>query len=491
MGKVVNLIFPHQLLAESKVLDNGHEIYLIEEHLFFRQYKFHKQKLAFHRASMQHYKAFLESKGLTVHYLDTNNPLSDLRHFTTEIENKRISEIQVLDPVDDWLSKRLAKMARGIKLRIHDNPAFLNGQEEVANYFKPDKKKFYQTDFYKGQRRKHDILIDLEGNPIGGKWTFDTENRKKYPKSKTPPAIHFPEPSEAWEKAVSYVNKNFSDNPGLLNKTRIYPVSHEEAATWLKQFLEYRFHDFGAYEDAIVTGQSFLHHSLLSPLLNAGLLTPEQVTSETLAFAKATEIPLNSTEGFIRQIIGWREFIRGMYHVKGGFSRTRNFWGFKRQIPDSFYTGTTGIVPVDETIKRILETGYAHHIERLMVLGNFMLLCEFDPDEVYRWFMELFIDAYDWVMVPNVYGMSQFADGGTFATKPYIAGSNYLRKMSNYPAGTWQNTWDGLFWRFIIEHGDFFKSNPRLSMMYHTSQRMSPEKIKGHLQTANAFLEKL
>jgi deoxyribodipyrimidine photolyase-related protein len=196
-------------------------------------------------------------------------------------------------------------------------------------------------------------------------------------------------------------------------------------------------------------------------------------------------------EGFIRQIIGWREFIRGMYDFRGTAERTKNFWQFDRKIPASFYDGTTGIVPLDITIKKVLQTGYCHHIERLMVLGNFMLLCEFDPDEVYRWFMELFIDAYDWVMVPNVYGMSQFADGGMMATKPYISGSNYLMKMSNYPKGPWQNIWDALFWRFMHVHRDFFTQNPRLGMLVRSFDKMTEEKQKHLLQTASDFLDGL
>jgi deoxyribodipyrimidine photolyase-related protein len=186
--------------------------------------------------------------------------------------------------------------------------------------------------------------------------------------------------------------------------------------------------------------------------------------------------------------MGWREFIRGVYVTKGSQERTTNYWGFTRKIPPSFYTGTTGIEPIDLTIKKVLETGYCHHIERLMVLGNFMLLCEFDPDEVYRWFMELFIDAYDWVMVPNVYGMSQFADGGIMSTKPYISGSNYLMKMSDYPKGEWQSTWDALFWRFMDIHRDFFLQNPRLGMLISTFDKWSEEKKQEVRTKANDYL---
>src|SRR5690606_27559035 len=203
------------------------------------------------------------------------------------------------------------------------------------------------------------------------------------------------------------------------------------------------------------------------------------------------DIPLNSLEGFIRQIIGWREFIRGLYETVGRQQRTCNFWRFKRAIPESFYTGETGIEPVDTTVKKVLDTGYCHHIERLMILGNFMLLCEFDPDAVYQWFMELFIDAYDWVMVPNVYGMSQFADGGLMATKPYISSSNYILKMSHYKSAPWCEVWDGLYWRFIAKHQLAFIKNPRTSMMVKQLEKMDKQKKERLFNAADRFLNTL
>lgn len=491
MTKAINLIFPNQLFYSGPLLENEHEIYLVEEFLFFKQYNFHKQKIAFHRASMKAYQEFLEKKGKKVHYLASNSELSDIRKFTKEIDQKKIKEIHFIDPVDNWLEKRIKKMAASCDLKIYENPAFLNSKEDLGGFFKPDKKSFFQTTFYKQQRKERDILLEKDEEPAGGNWTYDSDNRKKYPKGKIPPSISFPDATDFWEEACEYTKKHFPDNPGKLTKQPIYPITPDQAETWFQQFLKSRFHEFGPYEDAIVKEESFLNHSLLSPLINMGLLLPEYILEEILAFAKSENVPINSTEGFVRQIIGWREFIRGMYVCKGSYSRTQNYWGFKRKIPASFYDGSTGIEPVDQTIKKVLNTGYCHHIERLMILGNFMLLCEFDPDEVYRWFMELFIDAYDWVMVPNVYGMSQFADGGLFATKPYIAGSNYLKKMSNYPKGEWEVVWDGLFWRFIDAHSDFFKSNPRLSMMNHTWDKMDEKKKNAHLDKAEAFLEKL
>ena len=491
MAQAINLIFPHQLFPESPLLSNGNPIFLIEEFLFFRQYQFHQQKITFHRASMKAYAEQLEAKGLTVHYIDALDKSADIRNFGAILSAKHITEVHVIDPTDDWLMQRLKKVVENRKLVVHDNLQFLNTPEDLATFFRADKKSFFQTSFYKQERKRLNILMDDLGQPVGGKWTYDTENRKKYPKGKTPPPVHFPERNAHWDEAVAYTQKQFAQNPGTINKSRIYPITAEESQTWLKQFFTYRFHDFGVYEDAIVKEYSILNHSLLSPLMNVGLILPGDIVNQALDFAKKEAIPINSTEGFVRQVIGWREFIRGMYSCKGSYSRTLNFWGFKRKIPASFYNGTTGIPPIDQTIKKLLETGYCHHIERLMLLGNFMLLCEFDPDEVYRWFMELFIDAYDWVMVPNVYGMCLFADGGTFATKPYIGGSNYVKKMSNYPKGDWEQSWDGLFWSFVDRHHAFFKSNPRTSMLAHTFNRMTQEKRQAHLEAAAMFIEEV
>jgi len=486
---VINLIFPHQLFSKSPLLENGNEIYLIEEYLFFRQYQFHKQKIAFHRASMKYYQSYLERLGKTVHYIESDHELSDIRQFEKLLKEKSVTEIHIIDPTDYWLEKRIRAVAKGRELKLYENPQFLNTKDDLASFFRPEKKSFFQTSFYKQQRKKRKILLDQDGEPLGGKWTYDTENRKTYPKDKTPPAIYFPDKNDHWDEAVDYTLKRFGENPGSISKDRIYPITQKEAEDWLEQFLTYRFYDFGHYEDAIVKEFSILNHSVLSPLMNVGLILPEAIIKRSLSFAEEEQIPINSTEGFVRQIIGWREFIRGMYVCKGSYSRTRNFWNFDRKLPASFYDGSTGITPIDQTIKKVLKTGYCHHIERLMVLGNFMLLCEFDPDDVYRWFMELFIDAYDWVMVPNVYGMCLFADGGTFATKPYIGGSSYIKKMSNYAKGDWEDIWDGLFWRFIAKHEEFFSSNPRTSMLVHTYNKMSEDRREQLMKTAEAFIE--
>ena len=208
-----------------------------------------------------------------------------------------------------------------------------------------------------------------------------------------------------------------------------------------------------------------------------------------IRYGNEHDISLNCVEGFVRQVIGWREFIRASYECDGVTMRTKNFWKQTRPLPESFWDATTGVLPLDNAVEKALAYGYNHHIERLMVLGNFMLLTKTNPDHVYRWFMGMYVDAYDWVMVPNVYGMSQFADGGIFATKPYISGSSYLKKMSDYPTGDWEELWTALYWNFISEHKDFFLSNHRLSMMPRLLEKMSKEKQDGYRTVAVAYFK--
>ena len=489
----IHIIFPHQLFKTTEVFDKVDEFILIEEYLFFNQYKFHKQKIAFHRATMKCFEARLLSLNRDVIYIDAQDKCADVRKLIPFLKAEGFSEIHFVAPVDYWLEKRIKCQCEQLGLRAieYDSPMFLNTMEELAGFFKPDKKKYFQTSFYTQQRKKRNILLDDDGSPEGGKWTYDTENRKRYPKNKTPPPILFPDVDSYYSEAKRYVADNFSEHYGSLTEQLLYPTNYKTTATWFKHFLETRFMEFGTYEDAIVAEGTILNHSVLTPMLNVGLITPEEIVGTSLLYAKENDVPINSTEGFIRQIIGWREFIRGVYETRGRDERLKHFWGFSKKIPPSFYDGTTGIYPIDQTIKKILKTGYCHHIERLMVLGNFMVLCEFDPDEVYQWFMELFIDSYDWVMVPNVYGMSQFADGGLMSTKPYISGSNYLMKMSDYPKGKWQAIWDGLFWRFMHVHRAFFERNPRLGMLVKMFDKMPKEKQEVHLKNAEKYLKTL
>ena len=486
------IIFPHQLFNNAALLDKNKMHYLVEEHLLFTQYLFHKEKLVLHRASMKSYEKYLLQNGFQVEYIESTHALHDCRLLIAHLAKQKCADISMIDPVDYLLMRRIKRACASnhIKLQVMESPSFLNTLSGTQNYF-DTKKKYFQTDFYTAQRKQRNLLLTPDGKPVSGKWTFDAENRSKFPKKEIVPKLPASASNAYVEEAEAYVQKNFPNNYGAIYKDHLFAINFEDAQKWLDNFLAERFEKFGVYEDAIVQKESVLYHSVLSPMLNIGLLTPQEIVDAAIRVGAKKNIPLNSLEGFIRQIVGWREFIRLVYEREGTKQRTTNYWQFKRKIPTSFWTGDTGIAPIDSTIKKILKTGYAHHIERLMVLGNFMLLCEFDPDEVHKWFMEMFIDAYDWVMVPNVYGMTQFADGGLMTTKPYISGSNYLSKMSDYEKGSWQPIWDGLFWRFMHVHRDFFLQNPRIGMLVRTFDKMPEEKRQAHLHAADNYLQSL
>tara|TARA_B100001109_G_scaffold123765_1_gene100750 strand:+ start:2391 stop:3866 length:1476 start_codon:yes stop_codon:yes gene_type:complete len=487
----VNLIFPNQLFENSPLFDYNVKTYLIEEYLFFNQLKFHKKKILFHRVSMKKYHDYCLDHFNDLEYINSYDKNSDIRVLLDGLLEKNIKQINYLNPCDNWLEKRINNKRNFIKLNRIESLQYLNSETDNHNFFSPSKKKYFQTSFYKLQRKKMNILMDGD-HPQGEKWTYDDENRKKYPKSKIPPPIKYPKKEKKfYEESINYVNLYFGKNYGVLNGMISYPTDYKSAKNWFNDFLNERFEEFGDYEDAIVEKEAVLNHSLLSPLINSGLLTPKYVVDEINKYAIKKNIRINSFEGIIRQIIGWREFIRGIYRAKGSFERTRNYWNFNKKMPASFYNASTGIKPVDDCINKAIKNAYLHHIERLMIVGNFMFLCEIDPDCVYKWFMEFFIDSYDWVMVPNVYGMSQFADGGLMSTKPYISSSNYIMKMSDYKKGDWQKIWDGLYWRFIYKNQSFFKSNPRLSMMVRTLNKMDKEKLKSHLEISEEYLSKL
>ena len=493
----VTIVFPHQLFEHHPAVKMRRQVYLVEEELYYNQFTFHKKKLVLHRASMKYYANYLAEKGVEVIFIEATNELCDVRKLVSYLSEQGVETIHYCNVADDWLQKRLESRCNkhNIALTEYPTPNYLNSANDVADFF-DRRKTYFQTDFYIAQRKQRSILTEAGDKPIGGKWTYDIDNRSRFPKNEIVPLLDVPAANNYTIEAQQWVDKHYPDNYGSTaspfgNLGGFYPVTHGEAEQWLDGFLQKRFQHFGVYEDAMVAQESFLYHSVLTPALNIGLLNPQQIINKALDYAAHNDTPLNSLEGFLRQVMGWREFIHIVYEREGVKQRTKNYWGFKRSIPASFWKGETGIVPVDTVIKRVLRTGYSHHIERLMVMGNFMLLCEFDPHHVYRWFMEMYIDAYDWVMVPNTYGMTQFADGGLMMTKPYISGSNYLMKMGNWPKGDWQQTWDGLFWRFMHVHRNFFLQNPRLGMLIKTFDKMPAEKRNKHLANAEAFLQKL
>ncbi len=495
----LSLVFPHQLFEHHPALRVGRTVALIEDPLLFGTdprwpIQVHRQRLLLHRASMNAYAEMLQAKGFTVLRV-LQGQAASTAEILGDLLDQGYRAFHLADPVDDVLSQRISAFAsrHGCGLEIVATPMLLTPDAVIEDHFASGKKPLMGR-FYEMQRKRLDLLIDPDGGPVGGRWSFDADNRKKLPKGILVPELPA-ERSSAANAIVESARKQLIEEGvvGIGSWDGFhYPVTHGDAARWLDQFLEQRLRQFGAYEDAISTQHQVMWHSVLTPMLNIGLLTPQQVLDRTLERAEAGDIPLNSLEGFLRQIVGWREFMAAMYRRHGVEMRNGNFWGFDdRPIPSAFYTASTGLPPIDDAIRHALETGYCHHIERLMLLGNVMLLCGFHPTRIYTWFMELFVDAYDWVMVPNVYGMSQFADGGIFTTKPYLSGSNYVRKMSDYRTGEWCDTWDGLFWTFIHRHQDFFRRQYRLAMMARNLDRMAPEVLLAHQRRAGDFLDAL
>jgi len=486
-SKTAAIVYPHQLWEMNPAVAAAGIVILVEDPLFFTQYHFHAQKLVLHRASMTEFMHRCESLGKRVYRIDSkliscSSGIGDI------LQAKGISKAFVVEPTDDWLKRRVSDGCDRAKIDLEwiADPSFLT-PIDVMQHWAEERKHYRFTDFYMQQRKRLGLLLDAKGKPMGGKWTFDTENRKRLPKGVLVPQLKTQNECPSVAEAKRYVAKEFPKSLGQADDF-CYPVTHEEAATWLDVFVDERLASFGDYEDAISKQETFLFHSVLTPMLNIGLVTPNQIINQVIA--KSEEVSLNSLEGFVRQVIGWREFIRLVYIHAGSRQRTTNAWNLSRSIPASFYTGSTGIIPFDQSVKRTLKYAYCHHIERLMVLGNLMLLCDIEPDAVYQWFMELFIDAYDWVMVPNVYGMSQHADGGLMTTKPYISGSSYILKMSDYAKGDWCEVWDALYWRFIDREREFFSANPRMRVMVGQLDRMGP-KLDRHRSVADRFLEKL
>jgi len=486
MTPTVSIVFPHQLFRDNPCIDKHRRIFIVEDDLFFTYQKFHKMKLILHRASMMFYADYLLNQGYRVTYIPCDDYENVGTFFKRNLSDEGVEEVHFCEPVDFLLSKRIHLSAQENKLRIveHQTPAFMNDVSLNNEFLGKEKKHYRLGDYYKKQRLHHGILVE-NGQPTGGSWSFDENNRKTLPKEYLAPFPNFPEENQYVKKAIQYVTANFSDHPGE-TQPFLYPVTFEEADRLMENFFTFRFNDFGPYQDALSSTQPFLNHSLLSSSINCGLLTPQVVVQESLQFCQENEVRLSSLEGFIRQIIGWREFIRAIYERHGTAQRNSNNWNANNQLNGAILNQ---IKPLLEVQRKVDKCGYAHHIERLMVLGNFFTLAEIHPHEVYNYFMQYYIDAYDWVMVPNVYGMSLHADGGIMSTKPYISSSNYLTKMGAKKDTEWTSIWDGLYWRFVYKHQDFFNTNARTKTMTYHLGRMTTEKLNKHLKTANDFLD--
>ncbi|MEY3471168.1 MAG: hypothetical protein RLZZ223_518 [Candidatus Parcubacteria bacterium] len=488
--KTAFLIYPHQLFENITRLKSSDIVFIVEEPLYFSEFKFHKQKLVLHRASMQKYRQYLEENEIKTIYLEFHQ-LPQTESIAKILQEYQIESVEIYDVVDDWLGSRLSKAfsLSSIKLTIHNSPMFLTSESDFRCFFgsRSGARKYWMNDFYIWQRKRLNILIEQGNKPVGDKWSFDAENRKKLPKDIVIPKTFDVQDNKYILEAKDYVEQYFPDNFGETDQFWC-PIDFEGAKAHLREFLNTRLDLFGPYEDAITTQSDSVFHSTISSLLNNGLLTPDYVLQETLEFISNNQVSLASTEGFIRQIIGWREYIRALYVLEGKKIRTSNYFDSNRVMPKAMWTAQTGIEPIDYHIKVLEKYAYTHHIPRLMLFGNYLNLCQIQPDAVYNWFMEMYIDAYDWVMVPNVYSMTLYADGGLLTTKPYIASSNYILKMSDFKKGEWSAVLDSLFWNFVGQNFTKLQKEGRLGFIGVQYNKMPEIKKQSYAKLAQDYL---
>ena len=488
--KILRLILGNQLFPlEMQNIEDGETVFMCEDSGLCTYEKHHKSKIALFFNAMRSFRDSLEAANIDCIYYDFNNKFEDsyIKKLSSEIKDNNFSCIRFFEIEDKPFENEIMQMISDldIKCEVLNTPMFLDSRESFKD-FVGDKKFLLQANYYKKARKEMDILIEND-KPVGGKWSFDDENRKKLPKDYLIPKLPVIKERDDFEEISNFINTEFNDHPGNINN--IFPYTTEQALDWLDTFFEERFKDFGPYEDAIFMGEHFQLHSALSSSMNLGIITPQQIITKAKDYAEANDIPLNSLEGFVRQIIGWREFIRGIYQNFSEKMINSNYWNHNRKLSEAWYTGDTGIKPLDDAIKGALEFGYTHHINRLMVLASIMNMSRIHPSEIYKWFMEMFVDSSEWVMVPNVFGMGTFADGGIFATKPYISGSSYILRMSNFKKGDWCEIVDGLYWKFIEDNKEFFAKNPRLSLMIRALEKLDQERKLRIFKAAEIFIE--
>jgi deoxyribodipyrimidine photolyase-related protein len=479
-----NQLFPSEHLPPAAEVS----VFMAEDVDLCTYVRHHQQKIVLFLAAMRSYADALRDAGYEVHYyaLDTRDTQSYEARLEKTLQDTGAPEIVHFEIEDKAMEERLIEFSKSRNLRRKElrSPMFLCSREKFAA-FADGRKRLLMGEFYKQQRRRLGILIDDDNQPSGGRWSFDPDNRRKLPKNVTPPELEWAKPTIHVEDVIAIVKREFADHPGNASEF-CWPTKREQALLWLDTFIEQRLEQFGPFEDAITTRSATVFHSVLSPCLNIGLLTPAEVIEKVMSHADT--IPMQSLEGFVRQVIGWREFVRGIYRGFSAKQDSSNFWSHERGLTDAWYEGTTGIPPLDDAISTAQRLGWIHHIPRLMVLGNLMTLSEIRPSAAHNWFMEMFVDSSEWVMGPNVYGMGLFSDGGIFATKPYICGSNYLLKMSDYGKGPWCDVVDGLYWRFIDKHRAFFSANSRLALMPKALDRLGTDRKSRIFNAADAFL---
>ena len=463
----------------------------------------HKAKIAFILSAMRHHAERLRALGWTVDYVrldDADNAGSFTGEVARAVERYEPSRIRVTEPgewrvraaMDGWADKF------DCVVEIVEDDRFICAHAEF-DAWASERKQLRMEYFYREMRRKTGLLMAGD-KPEGGQWNYDAENRKPAQNDLLMPRPIAFRPDEITREVIAMVADRFDDHPGSLDHFE-FAVTHDEAMRAQRQFLKHALSEFGTYQDAMLTGEPYLWHAVLSPYLNAGLLDPLDLCRRVEAEYRAGRVPLNSAEGFIRQIIGWREYVRGIYWREGPDYARRNFLNAKRDLPAFYWTGETDMHCLSQSIGQTLDRAYAHHIQRLMITGNFALLIGADPHQVHLWYLEVYADAYEWVELPNTLGMSQFADGGLLGSKPYASSGAYIDRMSDYcrscrydvkqRVGPDACPFNALYWDFLARNRGKLGDNPRLSMPYRNWDRMEDDTQNALLKQARGFLQSL
>ncbi len=500
------LLLGDQLDLKSAALKDfdlqADEVFMVES-LDEAQYVWaHQAKIALFLSAMRHFAQSLKTLGYPITYLK-NSPLSIIDALKEKLQQERITQLVFMEPGEWRLKQQIEKLAVELKLQLdmREDEHFFCSRQEFTNWA-AGKKEFRLEYFYRLMRKTHNILVDADGNPEGGQWNFDQDNRKPYPK-KGPGIIDDPvlfEPDPITQEVIAYVSKAYAKHPGSLEAFR-WAVTRDQALEALNYFVEYRLRNFGTYQDAMWTDTPYGWHSILSSSLNLKLLNPREVISAVIDAWKKYSLDLSTVEGFIRQILGWREFVRGMYYLDMPKMAQDNYYEHQRTLPKWYWDGKTNMACMKDAIGQTLKYGYAHHIQRLMVTGNFALLAEVLPSAVCDWYLAIYVDAIEWVELPNTAGMALFANGGRFTSKPYIASGAYIKRMSNYcdsckykPEVRFGETAcpvTTLYWNFLIKHRTQFEASPRTRLMTANLKRISDADQQSIVQHAQHVLTHL
>lgn len=490
-SKSLFLLHEDQLFPPGYFKDHKEDLFLLmEDNEQLNSFKFHKHRLVLTLSAMRHYARELKHHDYNLIYfeIDETRRLSCEKVLEKVLKESSLRKIITFEIEDKEREKRLQEFCEknDYEIEFRTSPQFLVSRSAFKSYLEQYARPSVKT-FYEDQRRKLGILMEPNGEPTGGQFSFSDEERLKWAKKDGTPKFPISVRDEIDQKVIQWVDKHFADNPGDAH-TFWYPTTREAAREALQDFCTYRLAEYGPYEDTLCASEDFLFHSVLSPLINIGLLTPQEVVKTALQHASENPVPLNSLEGFIKKILGYREYVRGVYQNFHEFQEQSNFWKHIRLPNENWYKGKTQVPPLDDAIHKALRLSYNHHIERLKIICNMMNLSEINPYEAYRWFMEMQMDSAVWALGPNVYGMGLHSDGGIFANNLHICGSNYWMKISTYKKGDWCHEVDGLYWRFIDKHQSFFAKNPRLSVMTTNLNRMTTERKELLWKAADAFL---